>query len=234
MVADTVALLEDVLSAAATTLLPPPTSAAGAAQGAEGGAPSIDVDRALELLVEPLLDSCRASASGLRLLDTATFLCNQVSALQSALAPHAAAARIVQRLAAEVGSYEESMVQTLSEEVLLEVGLLPKLTAVRSQAAGARLADLPGLRPEQLRAACDAFVAEWSSRHGAGPLVSFDRIDNPRIRSRLRRDAAALLFEAFSLLAAAAADPASGYGGAEGAAALLPAKEHVAVLLDLS
>jgi hypothetical protein len=223
IVTDTVALLEDVLAAAATPLLP----------GGEG-APAIDVGRVLELLIEPLLAGCRASAAGLRLLDTATFLCNQVSALQTALAPYAAAARAVQRLAAEMSTYEENMVQTLSEEVLSDVGLLPKLTALRSQPPGARLADVPGLKPEQLRAAAGAFVAELSSRHGTGPLVSFDRIDNPRIRSRLRRDAAALLFEAYALLAKAVADPASGYGGATGAAELLPARENVAVLLDVT
>jgi hypothetical protein len=224
LVADTVALLEDVLDAARTSLSP----------SSGEGAPPIDVAHALELLIEPLLAGCRASAGGLRVLDTAVFLCNQVSALQTALAPHAPAARAVQRLAAEMSAYEESMVQTLSEEVLSEVGLLPKLAALRSQPPGARLADVPGLRPEQLRAAAGAFVAELSSRHGAGPLVSFDRIDNPRVRSRLRRDAAALLFEAFTLLSHAVADPASGYGGSAGAAELLPARDHVAVLLDVT
>ena len=267
MVADAVALVEDVLQASASSLLPTggasssTTTSGGSGGGGSSGAlqqeavvggsgsgsappPSpptaaalgtVDVVHVIESLLTPLLECARASAQGLRLLDTATFMCNQVCALQHALAPHAPTARLVQRLAAELSAYEESMVQALSEEVLGECGLLGKLSALRSQPRGARLAELPGLRLGELRGACAALVGELSSTGGGGggALGAFDRVDNPRLRSRLRRDASRLLLEAFSFLRGAVADPASGYGGAAGAAEL-PSEDQVSVLLDLS
>jgi len=136
-------------------------------------------------------------------------------------------------LAAELTAYEESMVQALSEEVLSEAGILPKLTAVRSQAPGTNISMLPGLRAGEIRACCGALVASLSVSAGSGPLSAFDRIDNPRIRSRMRRDASSLLFDAFLLLHKAVADPTSGYGGAAGAAELLPSEEQMLILLDL-
>ena len=232
MVADTVALLEDVLLASTFSLLP-----SGAGAGAEMGGDALralDVAHVLDTLIDPLLESARYSAQGLRLLDTATFMCNQVCVLQHALAPFAVSSRVVQRLAAELSAYEESMVQALSEEVLSDAGLLAKLSALRSAAAGARLADLPGLRLSELRSVCSALVAEVSgSGGGGGPLSAFDRIDNPRVRSRLRRDASQLLLEAFTFLRRVVADPASGYGGEAGAAEL-PSVDQLSVLLDLS
>ncbi len=232
-VADAVALLEDVLAASASSLLSP-----GAGGSSGGGAapplPTVDVARVLEAVVEPLLESARASAQGLRMLDTATFMCNQVCVLQHALAPFAVSSRTVQRLAAELSAYEESMVQALSEEVLSDAGLLGKLAALRSQPSGARTAELPGLRLGELRSVCSALVSEVSGGSGGGgPLAAFDRIDNPRVRSRLRRDASQLLLEAFAFLRRVVADPASGYGGEAGAAEL-PSLDQLSVLLDLS
>ncbi len=161
-------------------------------------------------------------------------MCNQVCVLQHALAPFAVSARVVQRLAAELSAYEESMVQALSEEVLSEAGLLAKLSALRSQPPGARLAELPGLRIGELRSVCGALVGEVSGGGGSGgPLATFDRIDNPRVRSRLRRDASQLLLEAFTFLRRVVADPASGYGGEAGAAEL-PSVDQLSVLLDLA
>jgi hypothetical protein len=244
MVADVVALLEDVLTASASSLLSAgsgSSSSAGAVGAAALDAPAppaalgtVDVAHVLEALIEPLLESARSSAQGLRLLDTATFMCNQVCVLQHALAPFAVSSRVVQRLAAELSAYEESMVQALSEEVLSEAGLLGKLAALRSQPPGACLAELPGLRLGELRSVCSALVSEVSGGGGGGgPLGAFDRIDNPRVRSRLRRDASQLLLEAFAFLRRVVADPASGYGGEAGAAEL-PSMDQLSVLLDLS
>ena len=245
MVSDTVALLEDVLLASTFSLLPSSAGSAGAEGGASTPTPTptpalraLDVAHVLDTLIDPLLESARYSAQGLRLLDTATFMCNQVCVLQHALAPFAVSSRVVQRLAAELSAYEESMVQALSEEVLSDAGLLAKLSALRSAAPGARVADLPGLRLSELRSVCSALVAEVSGGGGGGgggggPLSAFDRIDNPRVRSRLRRDASQLLLEAFTFLRRVVADPASGYGGEAGAAEL-PSVDQLSVLLDLS
>ena len=241
LVADVVALLEDLLRAHGASLLSAPATSAAASAAADGttllSSGTVDIARVLDTLVAPTLESARASASGLRVLDTATFLCNQVSSMQLALSPYASASRLVQRLAAELSGYEESMVQTLSEEVLSEAGLLSKLAAIRSHAASqgnaSRLADLSGVRPAELRAAVSAFVSELNAP-GGGPLSTFDRIDNPRLRSRLRRDAAAVLFEAFCRVSDAVSDPSNGYTQAPGEAPLLPPKSHVQVLLDLT
>jgi len=234
LVSDMVSLLEEILLTSSSSLLSSPGVPSQEIQvGAKTSLFSIDVTHLVETLVDPLLESCRISAQGLRLLDTATFMCNQVCVVQSSLAPYASSSRIVQRLAAELTAYEESMVQALSEEVLSEAGILPKLTAVRSQAPGTNISMLPGLRAGEIRACCGALVASLSVSAGSGPLSAFDRIDNPRIRSRMRRDASSLLFDAFLLLHKAVADPTSGYGGAAGAAELLPSEEQMLILLDL-
>jgi hypothetical protein len=227
LVADVIALAEDILRAHEGSLL----AATPAGQRGASTLGVLDVTRIVEQLVDPALESGRACTQGLRLLDSATFLCNQVAALQTALAPFVGAVRIVQRLAAELTAYEESMVQTLSESVLSESGLLAKLALMRAHPGG-RLVDVPGLGADEVRAAVAAFVADFSSA-GGGPLAVFDRIDNPRARSRLRRDAATVVYEAFCVIDAAVTADASGYGGADGAAALLPQKAQVAVLLEL-
>lgn len=110
--------------------------------------------------------------------------------------------------------------------------MLSILTAIRGRGPGARLVDTIGLAPADVRAAAAAFVSEFSAT-GSGPMAVFERIDNPRIRTRLRQATATVLFEAFRVLEKAVANETSGYGGAAGAAALMPVLASVEVLLEL-
>ena len=236
LVADVIALAEDILRTHEASLAyvgRGSCSTAGDHSAQVVGLGVLDVTRIIEMLVDPALESGRASTHGLRLIDRATFLCNQVAAMQTALAPFAGAVRIVQRLAAELTAYEESMVQSLSESILSETGLLSKLALLRApRAANVRTADVVGLRPEEIRSAVTSFVGEFTSSSGTGPLSVFDRIDNPRARMRLRQDASSLLLEAFSAVEAAVWDEDGGYGP-DAAKAMLPPKGQVAILLEL-
>ena len=244
LVADVIALAEDILRTHEASLAYAGVGmmSGGGAQSGSGNSSSghiglvglgvLDITRIIEMLVDPALKSGHASTQGLRLIDSATFLCNQVSAVQTALAPFAGAVRIVQRLAAELSAYEESMVQTLSESVLSETGMLAKLALLRApREANVRIANVVGLRAEDIRSAVAAFVAEFSSS-GTGPLSVFDRIDNPRARSRLRQDASTILLEAYCVIEAAINTQVNGYG-ADVAKAILPPHGQMAILLEL-
>ena len=200
-----------------------------------GGAPApIRIDEVLDAVLEPLIESCRASADGLRIADTSVYMLNNLSALASALAPFPFTAGWVQRLASEVAAWEEGLVQQTANDLLSGCGLLQKLTAMTAAAAGVSatgppLSTRPGLSPDELRPVAAAFYAELASPS----LISlFDRVSAPRVRSRVRRDTAAVLAAAYARVYAEVGSPAAGYGGAV-SDVLRQTPEQVEVLLDL-
>lgn len=241
LVVDTAAQLGEVLRVYAASLA---TAAedklAASSPPAPGGGPGavsalIEIDRVLDGVLEPLVETCRAGAEGLRISDTAVYMLNNLSSLQAALSPYAFTSAWVQRLASEIAAWEEALVQQSANDLLAGCGLLAKLTAMRSHdpaaSGGLPLAALPTLGPHDLRAVVSAFYAELSSPS----LISlFDRVGNPRIRSRVRRDTAAVLAAAYARLYADVTAPASGYAAACDVHTLLQqTPEQVEVLLDL-
>ena len=195
----------------------------------------IDIGSVLDGILEPLVDTCRAGAEGLRISDTAVYMLNNLSQLQAALAPYPFTASWVQRLASEIAEWEEALVQQSANDLLAGCGLLAKLTSMRSHdpatSGGLPLASMPTLGPDNLRQVASAFYAELT----APTLISlFDRVGNPRVRSRVRRDTAAVLAAAYARFYADVTAPASGYSALCDVTALLPqSPEQVEVLLDL-
>jgi hypothetical protein len=226
---------EAKMSAASASAAAAPSDAGAAGVPPNVLATSIEIGGVLDAVLEPLLEVCRAGAEGLRVSDTAVYMLNNAAALQGALAPFPFTAGWVQRLASEIAAWEEALVQQVANDLLAGCGLLAKLTAMRGHDAGAAgglpMAALPTLAVDDLRPVVAGFYAELTSPS----LISlFDRVGNPRVRSRVRRDTAAVLAAAYARLYADVGEPANGYAAVCDVRALLPqTPEQVEVLLDL-
>ena len=254
LVLDTCRTLDDVLRAYGVSLAAAAEAKLAAAAGASAarrGAPApavaaitapatvIQIDAILDALIVPLIDACRGSAEGLRVSDTAVFMLNNLSALGGVLSSHAFTASWVQRLAGESSAWEEALVQQAANDILSACGLLEKLSVMRAAAAAAHggtpglpMAAISGLQPHELRPVVNAYYAELA----APSLVSlYDRVSNPRVRSRVRRDTAAVLASAYTRLYEDVVAPTNGYAEACDVSALLRrTPKDVEALLDLT
>ena len=199
LVASAAALLRDLLRACSEALSSPPPA---------------DMDTLLAGLLPPLIDSCRASADGLRVTDTAVYMLNNLAALSSTLALYggAPAGAWVARLRAEMASWEEGLVQAAANDLLTACGLMAKLTALRAAAGGSGggggLAGQPGLAAADWRPVLAAFYALLSS---SAVLQLHDRIVAPDVRTRVRHDTMAVLSAAYARVYADLSAPAAGY-----------------------
>ncbi|RYE97094.1 MAG: hypothetical protein EOO41_03880, partial [Methanobacteriota archaeon] len=143
-----------------------------------------------EELVPAMLSASRASADGLRTADAAAYQLNTAAHIQSSLAPFAAAAPWVQRLAGEMDTLEESLVQQVSMELLQASGLLQLLTDMRDTGVEGAATVI-----DRLPAALRSFNALVTS---ASLMNLFERITSPRLRARLRRDALRVVAAAYA------------------------------------
>lgn len=140
---------------------------------------------------------------------------NNITLLQTALAPYAAAVGSgwAARLTSEAGTWEEGLVQQTANDLLSSCGLLAKLTAMRAVPATEPAAAKPGLRPEDLRPVLHAFFELLSSSQ----LVAlFDKVTARTLRTRLRRDVLSVLSAAYARLHAEVGEPRRGYVDAMG------------------
>lgn len=194
------------------------------------------VTDALTALLEPLLAACRASAEGLRLTDTATYMLNNLAALHAVLASSSpAAAPWVHRLASEMNSWEESLVQAAANDMLAACGMLAKLAAVKAASDASSsgvLASTPGVTPDELRPVINAFLASLAS---PAYVTLYDRVQNARVRSRVRRDTGAVLAAAYARLYDAVTSPRAGYTALCDVTAMLrQTPAQVALLADVN
>jgi hypothetical protein len=238
---DTAAQVEDVLRTQQASLAGAGAADAGGGGGAGPAAPAgssecrlvlqaVDIHAVLDALLEPLLEVCRAGGDGLRVADTAVYLLNNISALTSVLTPYPFTAGWVQRLASETAVWEDALVHQASNDVLQRCGLLAKLSSLRTVAPPAVAAMLPGLTLTDLRPSVQAFYAELTA---PSFIAMFDRVANPRVRSRVRRETAAVLAAAYARLVEAVRGATAGYTAADVAVMLPQSPEQVEVLLDL-
>jgi hypothetical protein len=197
----------------------------------------IDASSAVASAVAPLLDYCRASAEGMDVTSMSIWMINNASSVQSSLSPHPHTADTVQMLAGEVAVWEDSLVASVSNEVLKETGMLGKLAAIRAGGApennaaapSTPLSALPGLGPDQLLQTLTSFVRKVTS---PSVLATLDLVSHPKVRARTRRDVCALLCSAYAKFREAVVDPRNNYGAsADLAGAIGSLPEDLSVLL---
>ena len=214
-VVDTLNRLEDILQVYGRSMVP-------AEEREDGLAP------VLSQFLDPLLHVARQSAEGLGLSDTSVFMLNNITAMQAVLTPHDFTASWVQRLAAEMQQWEDTLVREEANDMLSRTGLLPKLRAVESHGDDdGPLSAVPGLAATDLRPPLKALYATLFSL----AMPSFDRLASPRLRVRARRGTALLVAAAYDTVYNAVTDARHAYPDA---ADLVPhPPNQVRTLLDL-
>jgi hypothetical protein len=188
------------------------------------------LEPAIESLLNPLIENCRASAEGLRLADTATYMLNNLAALHSALAATGTSGRWNQRLHSEMKTWQEALVEQTANDLLNSCGLLGKLASMRTaRDAGSTLASVDGLRADDLRPIFAAFYNLLTSQTLA---TLHDKVSSPRVRADVRRSTMEVLVAAYKRFVGEVSDPAGGYG-----MTLLPNIKHspteIELLLDI-
>jgi hypothetical protein len=235
-------------------------AASSAGSGAAGSGGGVGV--VLDALIPPLIAACRTSAEGLRVSDTAVYMINNLGALQAVLLQFAeagagsagrpghgrgsshtatagadggtagASAGWAQRLAAEVGVWEEDLVSSAANDLLASSGMLPLLNALRAhrEAGGQQpqqLSAARGLSAPEVAAALQSFDALILS---ADTGALFSRVASPATRARLRRSIMSVLAAGYARVHGEVAKPESGY---DARALLRRTPEQVEALLDL-
>lgn len=141
----------------------------------------------VQTLVSAVVDGTEAVASALPPEEGSVLSLNVQTSLQAMLAPYALAATVVQSLVSEMAGQEERLVSALSSRLLADTGFLKVLAAVRGGNLGQdSLAEAS--------TACSALV----KLIGSPSTLRFESITDPRVRQRLRRDAAGVLSAAYS------------------------------------
>jgi hypothetical protein len=143
-----------------------------------------------------------------------------------------ASAGWAQRLAAEVGVWEEDLVSSAANDLLASSGMLPLLNALRAhREAGEQqpqqLSAVRGLSPPEVAAALQSFDALILS---ADTGALFSRVASPATRARLRRSVMSVLAAGYARVHGEVVKPENGY---DARALLRRTPEQVEALLDL-
>lgn len=195
--------------------------------GAKAALP-LQVGEVLAKTLDPLLTSCRLSAEGLDAIDLGVFMINNVAAMREGLDGHAAAEEWVARLDSESQRWVQGVSAEQARYLLSQCGLTPVLRTVTGHdtAAAGPLAD---------RLSVDALTAALKSFFGVVfslSLPAFDRVQDGRVRNKLRRGTAQLLHAAYASVHAAVTAPENGYPEA-GREIAIHSPEQIRTLLDL-
>lgn len=141
----------------------------------------------VQTLVSAVVDGTDAVSAALPPEDGSILSLNVQTSLQAMLAPYALAAPVVQSLVSEMAGHEERLVSALSSRLLADTGMLKVVAAVRGGNLGSDSLS-------EACAACSALVKLVSSPS----TLRFESVTDPRVRQRLRRDAAGVLSAAYS------------------------------------
>eukprot|EP00004_Rigifila_ramosa_P002631 TRINITY_DN12729_c0_g2_i1.p1 TRINITY_DN12729_c0_g2~~TRINITY_DN12729_c0_g2_i1.p1 ORF type:complete len:528 (-),score=91.76 TRINITY_DN12729_c0_g2_i1:8-1360(-) len=206
IVFDTVHMLAEVLAAAAS--------------------PTAPILPLVSALVEPLLQACAISASGLSPMEMAVYLINCASPIHALLVQQNFAKVLCEMLAAQTEAHLETLVQEQSVMALRRCALYDKLALVQSAAPGCALSQVPGLDSVALADSIETFCATLAK---GIPMPFCDRLVSAPNRTSARAQVATLIANAYSTLYHCVHNPANGYSNPASVASLSP--EQVTALL---
>lgn len=183
----------------------------------------------LNAFIEPLLQGCRASASGLDRSDHAVYLLNNLLAIQSSLTRYDFTSEWVQRLAEEIGDWSDILVKDQADKILRSSGLTDKIEIVH-RTGGQRLVEQAGMDMDSLKQALDSFYKSLFSL----AIPEFDRLQSPRLRASARTQTAQTVASTYLTFYTALFDTTtSGYTAEQLNQVFLHSPEQVRQLLDV-
>jgi hypothetical protein len=210
-------------------------AATAADAAATEAAASVDMERILAAVLEPLLAACRASGEGwgLNESDMATLMVNAAAAMKSAVGGYAAAAGWAQSLEVEMDTWLGMLVQTEASRVLDASGLSCLLDSFQLHASSSGgdsggsgpAAHEPGLDAARVESVVKRFYASLF----ALVMPSFDKLQPLDARDQARRKIALAVADGHAAVYAAVKDPKNEYADTS---FLLHTPEQVRMLLD--
>jgi len=147
----------------------------------------------LDAFIEPLLQMCRQSASGLESSDAAVYIVNNLSTIQSSLTRYDFTVSWVQKLTAEIGVWIDLLVREQTASILGRTGLQEKLDVIKKADDAEPLASLPGMDAKSLQEIMSSFYESMYSL----VMPEFDRLASPRLRASARNSSAQAVASAY-------------------------------------
>jgi len=182
----------------------------------------------LDAFIEPVLQMCRQSASGLDRGDAAVYIINNLVAISNSLTCYDFTVKWVQRLAEELGEWTDLLVKEQANSILRRCGLAEKMELIERGGSSEGLANQPGMDLESLRHTLENFYKSMFSL----VMPEFDRITSSRLRTNARTSTAREIATAYESFYAAVRRPTSGYTQEQLDGVLLHSPDQVRQLLD--
>jgi len=183
----------------------------------------------LDAFIEPLMQTCRQSASGLDRADAAVYIINNLVAIQGSLTRYDFTVSWVQRLTAEIGDWTDLLVREQADSILRRSGMADKVELIARADPSQPLAQQPGMDMQSLKEVLESFYKSMFSL----VMPEFDRLTSPRLRASARNATAGAIAVAYEKFYVSLTDTGrSGFQPAQLTNILLHDPHQVRQLLD--
>lgn len=164
----------------------------------------------LDPLASPLIDMCLRMAERLSVELGSVFLINCFVLLRDIVAPHPFAEQLFRELTERIQNATLAVAEAEARTLLTRAQLQGAVAALRQHGGGGNAAALPGMDPkslqENVKSLEAAVLGDLALAMGAS-----DKVQDARIRDKIRTLVASHLAEAYALLHAAVHDPQNNY-----------------------
>ena len=182
----------------------------------------------LKAFIEPLLELCRKSASGLDRSDASIYIINNILAIQSSLTRYRNTSFWVQKLTSEISDWTDYLVSQQAQSILGNSGISEKLELIERADPSTTLVMNPGLDAQSIKAVIDRFLKSLFSLS----MPEFDSLSSPRLRTSARNATASAIANAYERLYIAMHDR-GGYTSEQLEEILVHSPQQVRQLLDV-
>ncbi|XP_065840414.1 conserved oligomeric Golgi complex subunit 6-like [Oscarella lobularis] len=188
------------------------------------------LQKVLSSALDPLIQACSLSASGLAAADMAVYMINCIYLIQNTLALYESADHQLEMLKAQTDAHMDTVIHEQASYMLGKCGLARAHLAIEEQQKTKEpLSSMPGMDAESLRATMVQFDS-YLSVPDSLILPQCHCLSSARLREASYKEAANMLCNAYEAIHKAVTEPANGYSD-PGGYCLLRTPDQVAQLL---
>eukprot|EP01114_Cavostelium_apophysatum_P003972 TRINITY_DN14104_c0_g1_i1.p1 TRINITY_DN14104_c0_g1~~TRINITY_DN14104_c0_g1_i1.p1 ORF type:complete len:708 (+),score=123.47 TRINITY_DN14104_c0_g1_i1:88-2124(+) len=186
----------------------------------------------LSAIIDPLVQACNLSASGLSASDMSVFMINCLSVMQSSLASFDFASSRIEMLSAHIKAHMDTLVAEQTSILLTSCGLTGKMNILHSVSKEEPLASISLMDRKSVTDTIRAFESLLGDSTGALMMPQCDRLSNAQLRAQARLQVNQLIYDSFLVFYEAILDPKNQYPEADSYFLYKP--DHVKTMLMLA